>query len=69
MFYVATGEDAQNVANALIEAVGFVPVYVGTPAESAIMEAPRRPGSVYGEEYTPHGAFAAIEAYRSKKPS
>jgi 8-hydroxy-5-deazaflavin:NADPH oxidoreductase len=48
------GEDAaatEVVAN-LIRDIGFAPVDVGGWAEVSIMEAPRRDGAVYGEEYS-----------------
>ncbi len=46
------GEDAAAKAtiSALIEAIGFAPVDVGGWDAVWIMEAPRRPGAVYGEE-------------------
>lgn len=68
MFYVASDPHAAKVAEALIGAVGFVPVYVGGPAESEMMEAPRRTGAAYGEEYTPEGARAAVEAFHAQRP-
>jgi 8-hydroxy-5-deazaflavin:NADPH oxidoreductase len=48
------GEDAaakERVAG-LIRDIGFEPVDVGGWAEVSIMEAPRRDGAVYGEEYS-----------------
>jgi predicted dinucleotide-binding enzyme len=48
------GEDAsaKEIVAALIRDIGFEPVDVGGWAEVEIMEAPRRDGSVYGEEYS-----------------
>src|SRR6266566_2152457 len=47
------GDDAEakNVVVGLIEDAGFVPVDLGGTADCAVMEAPRREGAVYGEEY------------------
>lgn len=46
------GDDAAAKAtvSALIDDAGFEAVDVGAAADSAVLEAPRRPGSVYGEE-------------------
>jgi 8-hydroxy-5-deazaflavin:NADPH oxidoreductase len=48
------GEDAaaKELVAGLIGEIGFEPVDVGGWAEVPIMEAPRRDGSVYGEEYS-----------------
>jgi len=45
MFYAASEQRAADVVEPLIASVGFVPMFVGAPAESAFMEAPRRPGA------------------------
>ena len=47
------GDDpgAKEVTARLIEDAGFAPVDLGSTAGCAVMEAPRRPGAVYGEEY------------------
>ncbi len=68
MFYAASEQRASDVVEPLIATVGFVPVFVGGPSESALMEAPRRPGAVYGEEYTPEEAARVLEAYRRDAP-
>jgi copper transport outer membrane protein MctB len=44
------------------------PVDVGGLADAAVMEAPRRPGAVYGEEYRPADARAVVEAVRAGQP-
>jgi len=44
-------DDAKKVAMGLISDAGYVPVDVGSNANAAVMEMPRRPGAVYGEEY------------------
>jgi predicted dinucleotide-binding enzyme len=48
------GEDsgAKEVVAGLIREIGFEPVDVGGWEQVTIMEAPRRDGSVYGEEYS-----------------
>jgi 8-hydroxy-5-deazaflavin:NADPH oxidoreductase len=58
------GDDAaaKHVVARLIEDAGFAPVDLGSSAHAAVMEAPRRPGSVYGEEYRLAEARAAAEA-------
>jgi predicted dinucleotide-binding enzyme len=44
--------DAKQLVAGLIRDIGFEPVDVGGFAEVSIMEAPRRDGAVYGEEYS-----------------
>ena len=51
MFLCGDDEDAKRVVSGLIEDAGFTPVDMGGTADAAPMEAPRRPGAVYGEEY------------------
>ena len=64
------GDDAQAkaVAATLITDAGFVPVDLGSTADAAVMEAPRRPGAVYGEEYRQRDAQAVVEAVRQGRP-
>jgi predicted dinucleotide-binding enzyme len=64
------GDDAAAKATAseLIRDAGFEPVDVGGLADARVMEAPRRPGSVYGEEYRPADARAVVEALRAGRP-
>jgi len=57
-------EEAKRVVAGLIEDAGFVPVDLGGTAGCAVMEAPRRAGAVYGEEYRPADAAAVVEAVR-----
>jgi predicted dinucleotide-binding enzyme len=61
-------EDAKQVVAGLIEDAGFVPVVVGGTEDCSVMEAPRRPGAVYGEEYRLPEALAVIEALRAGLP-
>jgi predicted dinucleotide-binding enzyme len=44
-------EEAKRVVAGLIDDAGFVPIDVGGLADATPMEAPRRPGAVYGEEF------------------
>jgi 8-hydroxy-5-deazaflavin:NADPH oxidoreductase len=64
------GDDAEAnaVVASLITDSGFVPVELGGTADAAIMEAPRRRGAVYGEEYRERDAQAVVEAVRQGKP-
>jgi 8-hydroxy-5-deazaflavin:NADPH oxidoreductase len=58
------GDDpaAKDIVAGLIEDAGFAAVDLGPAAHARAMEAPRRPGSVYGEEYRLPEARAAAEA-------
>jgi 8-hydroxy-5-deazaflavin:NADPH oxidoreductase len=57
--------EAKNVVMGLISDAGYVPVDVGSNADAAVMEAPRRPGAVYGEEYRLPDAEKLVEAVRA----
>ena len=60
------GDDAPAKAAvaSLITDAGFVPVDLGGTADAAVMEAPRRRGAVYGEEYRQRDVQAVVEAVR-----
>jgi 8-hydroxy-5-deazaflavin:NADPH oxidoreductase len=58
-------EEAKQIVASLIEDAGFVPVELGGTAECSVMEAPRREGAVYGEEYRAADAQAVVEAVRA----
>jgi hypothetical protein len=45
-----------------------VPVDLGGTVGCAVMEAPRREGAVYGEEYRLSDAQAVVEAVRAGRP-
>jgi predicted dinucleotide-binding enzyme len=64
------GDDAAAKATVgeLIVDAGFAPVDLGRLADAAPMEAPRREGAVYGEEYRPAEARAVVEALRRGEP-
>jgi predicted dinucleotide-binding enzyme len=65
MFLAGDDPEAKALVARLIDDAGFDPVDAGTAAESTILEAPRRPGAVYGEEYRLADARAAVEAARA----
>jgi 8-hydroxy-5-deazaflavin:NADPH oxidoreductase len=60
------GDDpaAKEIVAGLIQDMGYVPVDFGGTATCAVMEAPRRAGAVYGEEYRAADAGAVVEAVR-----
>lgn len=68
LFLCGDDSGAKEVVSALIEDAGFVPVDVGGTADAAVMEAPRRAGAVYGEEYREPEARAVVEALRAGRP-
>jgi 8-hydroxy-5-deazaflavin:NADPH oxidoreductase len=53
---------AKGIVAKLIEDAGFAAVDLGSNADAVVMEAPRRPGSVYGEEYRLPEAQAVADA-------
>ncbi|WP_433685216.1 NADPH-dependent F420 reductase [Nocardia sp. CA-119907] len=64
------GDDAEAklIVAGLISDAGFVPVDLGATAAAAVMEAPRRDGAVYGEEYRAADADAVVTAVADGKP-
>ena len=56
------------MVSGLVEDMGYVPVDVGGAATCQVMEAPRRMGAVYGEEYRADDAQAVVEAVGSRHP-
>lgn len=64
------GDDpqAKSLVARLVEDMGYVPVDLGGTATCAVMEAPRRPGAVYGEEYRAADAQAVVDAVRDGTP-
>jgi 8-hydroxy-5-deazaflavin:NADPH oxidoreductase len=67
-FLCGDDAEAKSVVSELIEDAGFTPVDLGGTADAAVMEAPRRPGAVYGEEYHVADARAVVEAVRAGRP-
>jgi hypothetical protein len=51
----------------LITEAGFTPFDVGGLADGAVMEAPRRPRAVYGEEFSQTGARRFFDGQRSAR--
>lgn len=60
--------DAKEVVAGLIREAGYTPVDIGGTADCAMIEAPRRDGAVYGEEYREPEALAVVEAVRAARP-
>jgi predicted dinucleotide-binding enzyme len=60
--------EAKRIVAGLIEDAGFVPVDLGGTGGCAVMEAPRREGAVYGEEYRAADAGAVVEAVAAGRP-
>jgi 8-hydroxy-5-deazaflavin:NADPH oxidoreductase len=61
-------EGAKKVTAGLIVDAGFLPIDVGGTADCSVMEAPRRKGAVYGEEYRLHDALAVMRAVDAGRP-
>ena len=68
LFLCGDDAEAKRIASGLIRDAGFEPADVGSLADAAVMEAPRRDGAVYGEEYRPAEARAVVEAVRAGRP-
>jgi predicted dinucleotide-binding enzyme len=64
------GDDAagKETVSRLIDDAGFQPFDLGGLADATPMEAPRRPGAVYGEEYHLDDALAVQAAVRRGEP-
>jgi predicted dinucleotide-binding enzyme len=54
--------DAKRLVAQLIESMSYVPVDLGGTETCHVMEAPRRRGAVYGEEYRAADAQAVVDA-------
>lgn len=57
-------QDAKHIVAGLIRDAGYEPVDLGGTRECAVMEAPRRAGAVYGEEWRLPEALGVVEAVR-----
>jgi 8-hydroxy-5-deazaflavin:NADPH oxidoreductase len=64
MFMAGEDAGAKEVVASLIRDIGLAPVDVGGWAEVPIMEAPRRDGAVYGEEYSGEDGLRIAAALR-----
>jgi predicted dinucleotide-binding enzyme len=60
--------DAKAAVAELVEKAGYVPVDLAGIDGCSVMEAPRRAGAVYGEEYRQADAAAVIAAVRAGRP-
>ena len=60
--------DAKQVVSGLIEQAGYVPVDLGGTEDCTVMEAPRRPGAVYGEEWRLPEALEVVTAISEGRP-
>ena len=65
MFFVTDDDDARETVKKLIREIGFAQVDVGGTADAAVMEAPRREGAVYGEEFSKSEALEFLEKARA----
>jgi predicted dinucleotide-binding enzyme len=65
MFLCGDDDEAKRVVAGLIDDAGFTPIDMGGTADAAPMEAPRRPGAVYGEEVHEDEARAFVERLRA----
>jgi predicted dinucleotide-binding enzyme len=61
-------DEAKTVVAGLIEDAGYQPVDLGGVEGCAVMEAPRREGAVYGEEYRLVDAKPVVQAVMSGEP-
>jgi predicted dinucleotide-binding enzyme len=61
------GDDvtAKQVVMGLIADAGYAPIDLGRNEDAAVMEMPRRPGAVYGEEYRLPDAEKVVEAVQA----
>jgi len=60
--------EANATVATLIEQAGYEPVDLGSTATCEVMEAPRRPGAVYGEEWRLPEALDVVAAVRAGRP-
>lgn len=60
--------DAKSVTAALVSDAGYVPVDLTGIDSCTVMEAPRRAGAVYGEEYRAADADSVVAAVRAGSP-
>jgi 8-hydroxy-5-deazaflavin:NADPH oxidoreductase len=65
MFLCGDDAEAKRVVAGLIDGAGFTPIDMGGTADAAPMEAPRRPGAVYGEEVHEAQAREFVERMRA----
>lgn len=68
LFLAGDDPEAKATVSRLIEDAGFAAADLGAAADSTVMEAPRREGAVYGEEYHPGDVQGVVEAVRAGRP-
>lgn len=61
-------DEAKAILGQLVDDAGYVPVDLGGIDQCMVMEAPRRPGAVYGEEYRAADAAAVVAAVQAGRP-
>jgi predicted dinucleotide-binding enzyme len=61
-------QDAKKTVTGLIDDAGDLPIDAAGIDNCEVMEAPRRRGAVYGEEYRRADATAVVEAVRDGRP-
>jgi predicted dinucleotide-binding enzyme len=64
MFFCGDDDEAKQTVKKLIRQIGFAPVDAGGLADASVMEAPRREGAVYGEEFSKPEALEFLEKAR-----
>jgi predicted dinucleotide-binding enzyme len=64
MFFCGDDDEAKETVKKLIRDIGFAQVDAGGLADAAVMEAPRREGAVYGEEFSKSEAVEFLEKAR-----
>ncbi len=64
------GDDqgAKHITAGLVHDAGYAPVDLGSIDACTVMEAPRRVGAVYGEEYRSDDANQVVAAVRTNEP-
>ncbi len=60
--------EANRIVAGLVQDAGYIPVDLGGTKTCEVMEAPRRKGAVYGEEYRAADAAAVVAAVQAGKP-
>lgn len=65
MFLCGDDPAAKEIVSGLVEDAGFSAVDLGRLADGRVMEAPRRPGAVYGEEYHEAEARRLVDEIRA----
>jgi hypothetical protein len=67
--WIAGGDSpAKTTVAELVEAVGYAAIDLADIDSCGVMEAPRRPDAVYGEEYRKADADAVVAAVRAGRP-